>query len=83
LGGKGQPGGAGCVESGIEDGADRGGNPVLRLRVDEGVGEVGRVRVKMPVGVPLKRRRRLRVGRPLMAGVGDFVTGIGCGTGQR
>ena len=49
MGEKGQPGGAGCVENGIEDRVGRGGNPVQRLRDGEGVGKVGLVRVKVLV----------------------------------
>ena len=70
MGGKGQPGGAGCVENGIEDAADRVGNPVQRLGVDEGVGKAGLVRVKIPVEVPVKGRRRLRVGDLGRGGLG-------------
>jgi hypothetical protein len=41
LRGEGQAGKGGWVENRVEDGTDRGGGPIQRLRDDEGVGNAG------------------------------------------
>ncbi len=58
---KGQPGGAGWVENGVDDAFGRGRNPAQRLRDGEGVGKAGLVRVQIPFRIPVKGRRRLRI----------------------